>query len=135
MENYLMNDNEDNAEFQFFKTQLKTDVKQYLEIDDEISALNKALKERRKTKAKLADSILGIMKKFEVDNMNTKNGRLIYSVSKQKKPLNKDNIIKGLNIYFNDIEKAKNATKIVLENRGTVEKVKLKRTINKKNTI
>ncbi len=130
-----MNDNEDNAEFQFFKTQLKTDVKQYLEIDDEISALNKALKERRKTKAKLADSILGIMKKFEVDNMNTKNGRLIYSVSKQKKPLNKDNIIKGLNIYFNDIEKAKNATKIVLENRGTVEKVKLKRTINKKNTI
>ena len=128
-----MNDNEDNAEFQFFKTQLKTDVKQYLEIDDEISALNKALKERRKTKAKLADSILGIMKKFEVDNMNTKNGRLIYSVTKQKKPLNKENIIKGLSIYFNnDEEKAKLATKIVLENRGTVEKVKLKRTINKK---
>ena len=41
------------------------------------------------------------MKTFEVDNMNTKNGRLIYSVSKQKKPLNKDNIIKGLNVYFN----------------------------------
>ena len=133
MENYLMNENLNDTEFQFFKSELQKDVKQYLEIDDQIIALNKAIRERRKTKAKLSDNILDIMKKFEVDNMNTKNGRLIYSVTKQKKPLNKENIIKGLSIYFNnDEEKAKLATKIVLENRGTVEKVKLKRTINKK---
>ena len=73
------------------------------------------------------------MKKFEIDNMNTKSGRLIYSTTKSKKPLNKKNLISGLAIYFNSEEQATRATKVVLENRETVEKVKLKRTINKNN--
>lgn len=132
MNNYLMNDNLNQDEFQFYKNELQKDVKEYLEIDDQIIALNKALKERRKAKSKLSDNILNVMKKFEVDNMNTKNGRLIYSVSKHKKPLTKDSIIKGLNIFFKDEEKAKTATDVVLSNREIVEKVKLKRTINKK---
>jgi hypothetical protein len=132
MENYLMFEDINENEFQFYKEQLKKDVKQYLEIDDEILALNKAARERRKTKIKLADNILDIMKKIEVDNMNTKNGRLIYSVTKKKNPLNKFNLIKGLNVYFNDENKAKEATTVLLENRGHVEKIQLKRTINKK---
>ena len=136
MDIYLMEDqseqeNKCDTEFQFCKEQLKKDVKEYLDIDDQIKALNTAIKERRKTKAKLSGSILQVMKTFEVDNMNTKNGRLIYSVSKQKKPLNKDNIIKGLNVYFNDAEKAAEATKTLMENRGYVEKISLRRTINK----
>ena len=31
-------------EFQFFKTKLKNEVKEYLEIDDQIKALNKVVK-------------------------------------------------------------------------------------------
>ena len=73
-------------EFQFYKEQLQKDVKQYLEIDDQIIALNKAIRERRKTKNKLSNDILDVMKKIEVDNMNTKNGQLIYSVTKKKNP-------------------------------------------------
>ena len=33
-------------EFQFFKNELKREVKEYLEIDDQIKALNKAIRER-----------------------------------------------------------------------------------------
>jgi len=119
-------------EFQFCKEQLKTNVKTYLEIDDQIKALNKAIAERRKQKTKLNDEILNTMKKFEIDNMNTKNGRLIYSVTKTSKPLNKTSLLKGLNIYFNNEDTSKAVTKIVLDNREKVEKVKLRRTINKK---
>ena len=119
-------------EFQFCKEQLKANVKMYLDMDDQIKALNKAILERRKKKNELSEEILITMKKFEIDNMNTKNGKLIYSSTKSTKPLNKSNLISGLNLYFQDEDKAKNVSKIVLDNREKVEKVKLRRTINKK---
>jgi len=119
-------------EFQFCKEQLKSNVKMYLDMDDQIKALNKAIVERRKKKNELSEEILGTMKKFEIDNMNTKNGKLFYSTTKSTKPLNKSNLITGLNLYFQDEDKAKNVSKIVLDNRDKVEKVKLRRTINKK---
>ena len=110
-------------EFQFCKEQLKANVKIYLDMDDQIKALNKAIVERRKKKNELSEEILGTMKKFEIDNMNTKNGKLIYSTTKSTKPLNKNNLITGLNLYFQDEDKAKNVSKIVLNNREKVEKV------------
>jgi len=120
-------------EFQFFKDKLKSDVKEYLEIDDQIKAINKALKERRDKKKLLSESILENMKKFEIDFMNTKNGKLTYAESKRKEPLNKKNLITGLNNYFNNDEKSKRVSKVVLESRKDVVKVTLRRTINKKN--
>jgi hypothetical protein len=119
-------------EYQFCKEQLTTTVKSYLELDDQIKALNKALIERRKQKNKLSDAILDMMKKFEIDNMNTKNGHLIYSVNKTTKPLTKTNLLSGLNIYFKNEDQAKTVSQVVLENREKVEKVNLRRTINKK---
>ena len=119
-------------EFQFCKEQLKSNVKIYLEMDDQIKALNKAIIERRKKKNELSEEILVTMKKFEIDNMNTKNGKLIYSSTKSTKPLNKSNLISGLNLYFKDEDKATNVSKLVLDSREKVEKVKLRRTINKK---
>lgn len=119
-------------QFQFFKDKLKTDVKEYLEIDDQIKALNKALKERRDKKKILSENILENMKKFEIDFMNTKNGKLTYSESKRKEPLNKKNLITGLNNYFNNEEESKRVSKVVLESRKDVVKVTLRRTINKK---
>ena len=76
-----------------------------------------------------------MMKKFEIDNMNTKNGRLIYSVNKTFKPLNKTNLLSGLNMYFKNDDQAKTVTQVVLDNREKVEKVNLRRTINKKAPI
>ena len=131
MENIIKKDlftnNMNNDDFQFYKEELKNDVKKYLELDDQIKALNKALNERRKQKSKFADDILLTMKKFEIDNMNTKNGTLVYSVSKNVSSLNKKNLLSGLNVYFNDLDKAGDASEIVLKNRPVVEKVKLKR--------
>ena len=129
--NNILNQEMSQEEFQFCKEELKGNVKQYLEIDDQIKALNKAISERRKTKKKLSEEILSTMKNFEIDNMNTKNGRLIYSVRKATKPLNKKNLISGLNIYFKDEDKSTEVSKVVLDNRETVEKISLRRTINK----
>jgi hypothetical protein len=125
--------NED--EFQFFKKQLKGEVKEYLEIDDQIKAINKALKDRRNKKKLLSESILENMKKFEIDFMNTKNGKLTYSETKRKEPLNKKNLITGLNTYFNNEDESKRVSKVVLDSRKDVVKVTLRRTVDKKKNV
>ena len=72
------------------------------------------------------------MKKFEINDMNIKSGKLTYNERKSKKPLNKKNLLSGLTLYFrDDVDKAKNCSEFVLENREDVSKVSLKRTINK----
>ena len=49
------------------------------------------------------------MKKFEINDMNIKSGKLTYNERKSKKPLNKKNLLSGLTLYFrDDVDKAKN---------------------------
>lgn len=123
------------SDFQFFKDKFKSDVKEYLEIDDQIKAINKALKLRRDKKKLLSESILENMNKFQINFMNIKNGKLTYSESKRKEPLNKKNLITGLNNYFDNEVESKRVSKLVLDSRKDVVKVTLRRTINKTNNI
>lgn len=122
-------------EYQFFKGELKLQVKEYLGIDDQIKAINKALKERRTKKKLLSENILENMKKFEIDFMNTKNGKLTYSETKRKEPLNKKNLITGLNKYFNNEDESKRVSKVVLDDRKDIVKVTLRRTVTKKKKV
>ena len=118
-------------QIQFLREKLKKEVRQYIELDDKIKAINKAAKDFRKQKEKLSDSILETMKKFEINDMNIKSGKLTYNERKTKKPLNKKNLLSGLSLYFrDDVEKAKNCSEFVLENREDVSKVSLKRYVH-----
>jgi len=119
-------------QIQFLREKLQKEVKSYIEIDDKLKALAKATKEYRKTKDNLSQSILETMKKFEINDMNIKSGKLTYNEKKTKKPLNKKNLISGLTLYFKeDVDRANDCTLFVLDNRDDVTKVALKRTINK----
>lgn len=119
-------------QIQFLREKLQKEVKLYIEMDDKIKALNKAAKEYRKTKEELSGSILETMKKFEINDMNIKSGKLTYNQKTSKKPLNRKNLLSGLVLYFrNDDEKAKDCQDFVLDNREDIVKTSLKRTIHK----
>ena len=119
-------------QIQFLREKLQKEVKSYIEIDDKLKALTKATKDYRKTKVELSQSILETMKKFEINDMNIKSGKLTYNEKKTKKPLNRKNMLSGLTLYFKeDVDKAKDCSMFVLDNREDVTKVALKRTINK----
>ena len=122
-------------ENQSFKSQLKQIVKEYLDIDNEIATLQKALKERKDKKEKLSKMILGTMKNKDIQQMNVNNEKLVYSVTQYKTPLTKPYLNNVLNNYFNNETKAQNVLDHILENRGRVEKVKLKRLGDKKKKI
>ena len=122
-------------ENQSFKSQLKQIVKEYLDIDNEIATLQKAIKERKDKKEKLSKMILGTMKNKDIQQMNVNNEKLVYSVTQYKTPLTKPYLNNVLNNYFNNEDKAQNVLDHILENRGRVEKVKLKRVGDKKKKI
>ena len=69
------------------KEELESIVKEWLSIDDEISKLNLALKERKKKKEELTTYIMGFMKNNEIPFFNINNGKLIMTESKQKKTI------------------------------------------------
>ena len=114
-------DNLNQQDFQFLKEKLQSAVKEYLELDDAISALNKAVNERRKKRKQISEFILESMGKYEINNMNINKGKLVYQEKEVKVPLNKKNLIITLNKYFRNEEKAF----IILETKRIYERVLL----------
>lgn len=70
------------------KEQLQSYVKQWITYDDEMKALQQALKERKKLKNEISDVIMNVMNQNEIPHFNLSDGKLIYSKSQQKQPIN-----------------------------------------------
>ena len=115
-------------QFQFYKEKLQSSVKEYLELDDEITALKKATKERTETKKKLSSTILEHMKKLEINYMKIKDGaKLVYKVSETHRGINKKTLVDGLrNIFEENDEAITNALSIIMEGREKVQRESLK---------
>jgi|TARA_B110000285_G_scaffold221505_1_gene274557 hypothetical protein len=122
-------------ENQSFKIQLKQIVKEFLDVDNEIATLQKALRERKQKKEKLSKLILGTMKTQDIQQMNINNEKLVYQVTKYNSPLTKPYLNTVLKDFFNSQEKANSVVEHILGNRSRVEKVKLKRMGEKKKNL
>lgn len=105
----------------------KEKVKEWIHLDDDIKTLNGHLKERKKKKTELTPEILEFMEKFNIKDMNTDSGKLKYSETIVKKPMNKEYIRKKLVDFLKSTQKADEATNFLLEQRDTKVNVKLKR--------
>mgnify|MGYP003691726961 FL=1 len=75
------------------------------------------------------------MKNNEIQQMNINNEKLVYSVTQTKSPLSKTYLNNVLTDYFNNNDKALDVINHILTNRTKVEKVKLKRLLEKKKKI
>ncbi len=71
------------------KEQLVNHIREWIEIDNGISGLQKQIKELRENKKELTNSLVNVMKSNEIDCFDINDGKLIYSKSKVKKPINK----------------------------------------------
>ncbi len=124
-ENKFTEDNEEFIEF-------KKNVKEWITLDDDILKLQRAIKERRNKKNELTPKIMDFMGRYEINDLNTNDGKLKYTKSLQTKPLNKDFLISRLGDYFKDFNKGEKAATFLLENRDKEEKFKLRRVMEKK---
>ena len=111
------------------KDELVTTIKTWIEIDNELKELAKAAKELREKKKNVTNNLVDVMKNNEIDCFDLKEGKLVYSQTKTKAPLNKKNLVKCLTPYFqNNSELAEELTNHILDSRD----VKVKENIRRK---
>lgn len=115
------------------KESLLNNVKDWIILDDEIKATNRELKEKRKIKKELTNSLVDTMKNNEIDCFDLTGGsKLIYTKNKGKKALSKKHLMKALASFFkgNDTE-AKALSKFILESREDNIKENIRRKASK----
>ena len=107
--------------------EFKKDVQDWMNIDNQMKRLEVALKERRTKKKDLNLKILDFMGRFNIEDLNTKEGIIRYKKTYVKEPLSQK-IIKEklLDIFKNDKENSERVEKI-FTNREKIEKTSLRR--------
>ena len=111
---------------------LLQNVKSWLTIDNEIRALQKEIKERRKMKKQLTTDLMTTMKSNDIDALNVPDGELIYNKTKTKAPLSKKHLLSSLTQYFKgDKRMIDELSKFIMETRAEKEKESIKRKIKK----
>ena len=111
---------------------LLENVKSWLTIDNEIRALQKEIKERRKLKKQLTTDLMSTMKSNDIDALNVPDGELIYNKTKTKAPLSKKHLLSSLGQYFKgDQRMIDELSKFIMESRAEKEKESIRRKIKK----
>ena len=114
-------------EFQFYKQELQKNVKEYLQLEDELEALKKAAKERAASKKEICDKIIDLMQKIDITHLNIKEGRLGTKVTKVRKSVTNKHLQETLGqIFKGDDTAVSQALTTILNTREQIEKVELK---------
>ena len=104
------------SEIQFFKEK----VQRWLNVDNQISELEKQIRELKKVRNKeLEPEITKFMTNHNVSDLNTENGKLRCQERKTKKGLNKNNIRENLSKYLTEQDKLDEAIFHLLRVRWT----------------
>jgi hypothetical protein len=102
----------DNAILDEFKNQ----VRLWIENDNMIKKLQAVLKERNAVKKTLSEKILRFMAKYNIEDLNTKDGsKLRYKVKSTKQTPTKAEIRDRLKEYFGKVDNLDELTKLVFE--------------------
>ena len=114
------------------KEQLVANIKDWINIDNEISQLKQDIKERNNKKKMLTENLVTVMKTNNIDCFDINGGALIYKKNKIKKPINGKTLLSALqNYYKNDNKIAEELTKHIMNSREEQFKEMIKRKIYK----
>lgn len=95
-------------------------LKQWMAFEGEIAGLNSQIREKRAQSKALRASILGVMEKSNVVQLNVSKGSVIHKVREKKETLSNDFIYKAAKQFFDDDEeKAKKLVEYLESQRGT----------------
>jgi hypothetical protein len=114
------------------KEQLKDYLRQWVRVENEISTLSAEIKKRKLIHQQLSKSLLDVMRKNEIDCFDVANGRIVYSKTKARAPLNNKQIKSALTTYYkDDVEKATSLTEFLLASRVEKTRETIKMTVPK----
>lgn len=105
--------------------QFKNYVKSWLEADAYIRKAKQLVKEKKKVKNKLSETIMRFMSKYNIEDLNTKEGRIRYKTTYVRKPVTQKELKEQVQQLVPE-NKHKYVDKL-FENRPKQEKVGLRR--------
>ena len=114
------------------KEELIEQIKEWIHIDNELRELQRAAKERRERKKELTNQLVEIMRDNESDCFDMSEGKLVYTQTRVKSPINKKFLLQTLEkFYQGSSEKAGEMTEFILSNRTEKIKENIRRKIKK----
>jgi len=103
------------------REKLIENVTRWIKVDEDMKEYRKEMKNLRKEKKEITNTLVDVMKINEIDCFDVKNGKLIYTKRKTKKPLSKTHLLKSLQTFFindpNMKDMAKNISNFIMETR------------------
>lgn len=125
---------DDDEESNISKAELIEIIKEWRTLDEEIKAIQKEIKVRRKKKKELSDKLIKVMRTNDIECFDINNGKLLYTKSKLKETINKSYLMKVINDYFNDDEnvETEKVADYILDNRNTKVKESIRCKLDKK---
>ena len=104
----------------------KVNVKEWLDVDEQIRELEKQIKELKATRnKKLEPKITGFMRSFNISDLNTDSGKLRCNESNTKAPVSKKSIKESLEKVLSSTEQIDTAMDEIYLNRQVITKYKL----------
>jgi hypothetical protein len=86
------------------KDEMIMHIKKWIQFDNDIKQLQDELKAKKESRKQHTQQLVSIMKSNEIDCFDVNNGKLLYSKTKVKAPLNKTQMVQALMSYFNNDE-------------------------------
>lgn len=100
------------------KEELIENIKAWMKIDNEIKQLKKEENDRKKKKESISKRLMEIMNENDIDEFNTKTGKIVYSKKNVKKPISKKILLEILTKYTQgNVSQANEITEFINDNR------------------
>ena len=102
-------------------SEFKNQVKNWLQIDEEISKYQMKIKELKKAKKSILEpNITSFMVTYNIADLNTEQGKIRCNEKNTKKPLNKKNIEENLAQVITDEGQINQAMQLIMNNRENI---------------
>ena len=124
-DHYLDDNDPDFIEF-------KENVKLWIKLDDDISTLTKAIKERKNKKKEVSPALLDFMEKYKIHDLDTQEGHLKFQKSMRSQSVSKKFLVSKLGHFFKNLNKGEKIVDFIYDNREKKELVNLKRVYKKR---
>jgi hypothetical protein len=107
--------------------EFKDNVQAWMDLDNQLKRLEAASKQRKTKKKELNEKILDFMAKYNIEDLNTKQGVIRYKKVFVKEPLSQKIIKEKLSDLFRDDQTNYDKIEKIFTDRGKVEKQSLRR--------
>ena len=107
--------------------EFKDNVQAWMDLDNQLKRLEAASKQRKTKKKELNEKILDFMAKYNIEDLNTKQGVIRYKKVFVKEPLSQKIIKERLSDLFKDDQTNYEKIEKIFTDRGKVEKQSLRR--------